>query len=294
MSTHPKSEGESQPMVKAYQNEEFMNGREGRIVRIMSEYLEPVDRLLKHKVDGAIVMFGSARIDDRIETEQALTALDGESDTPDIGRKRKILENRLRMSRYYDDAVSLAGRLTTWVTEQRENSESPKSYLICSGGGPGIMEAANRGAFESGGESIGLNISLPFEQEPNRYATPELNFEFHYFFMRKLFFMSLANAVVVFPGGFGTLDELMETLTLVQTGKVTKKMPIVLYGHDFWKNAVNFEFLVDSGVISPEDLDLFEWCDTVDDAFAFLTKQLASVSDEESGPIDPGKIRTDQ
>ena len=156
------------------------------------------------------------------------------------------------------------------------------------------MEGANRGAHQAGGDSIGLNISLPFEQVPNQYATASLNFEFHYFFMRKLFFMSLANAVVIFPGGFGTLDELMEVLTLVQTGKVTKDLPIVLYGREFWQKAVNFDYLFDMGVISESDLELFYWVDTVDEAFSILTRELTRFHDLVSGtPDDPGHIRTD-
>lgn len=299
MSDNPYIEGPDSPLVKAYHRQDFMNSPDARVIRIMAEYLEPVTRLRENNVDGAIVMFGSARLHARPEIEEEIKILEKkiegakEEELPDLQHRMNVQRNKLKMARYYDDTVELARRLTEWskvITPER----SPESFLICSGGGPGIMEAANRGAHQAGGESIGLNISLPFEQVPNQYASASLNFEFHYFFMRKLFFMSLANAVVIFPGGFGTLDELMETLTLVQTGKVTKDLPIVLYGKEFWEKSVNFDYLVEMGVISKSDLELFHWCDTVDEAFSFLSTELTRFHHLKSKrPDDPGHIRTD-
>lgn len=298
MSQNPYIQGPDSPMVKAYNNKEFLNSPEARVIRIMAEYLEPVTRLEKHNIDGAIVIFGSARIESTESVQAEIAAIeelinqqDGESDNLELRRKR--LQHKLKMARYYDDAVELGRRLTEWG-EMVTTPDGPRSFLVCSGGGPGIMEASNRGAHKAGGDSIGLNISLPFEQTPNQYATASLNFEFHYFFMRKLFFMSLANAVVIFPGGFGTLDELMEALTLVQTSKVTKHLPIVLYGTEFWDNLINLEYLVETGMISPEDLNLFHRSDSVDDAFSHLTSRLETHHKVgEGGRIDPGHINTD-
>ncbi len=299
MGDNPYSEGPDRQLKKAYHDPGFMNSPDARVLRIMAEYLEPVTRLRQNNVDGSIVMFGSARIYPKPEIERAIASLEkqiegaGDDVPADLQQQMKVQQNKLKMARYYDDAVELAQRLTEW-SKLITRPGSPESFLICSGGGPGIMEAANRGAHKAGGESIGLNISLPFEQVPNQYASASLNFEFHYFFMRKLFFMSLANAVVIFPGGFGTLDELMETLTLVQTGKVTKDLPIVLYGKEFWEKSVNFDYLVDMGVISKDDLDLFHWVDTVDEAFTFLSTELTRFHDLKSErPKDPGHIRTD-
>ena len=299
MATTPYFEGPDRTLVKAYNDPNFINSPDARIIRIMAEYLEPETRLKANNIDGAIVMFGSARIYHIDEIMEQIAQMDqriataAEKDLPLLQRDRRILENKITMSRFYDDAVELARRLTEWgklVTPEGY----PEPFLICSGGGPGIMEAANRGAFQAGGDSIGLNISLPFEQVPNQYATASLNFEFHYFFMRKLFFVSLANAVVIFPGGFGTLDELMEALTLIQTGKVTKKLPIVLYGKEFWSTMINFDYMVDMGMISPEDLDLFHWCDDVDSAFDYLTTSLTEFHElKPRGDVDPGHIRTD-
>jgi uncharacterized protein (TIGR00730 family) len=173
----------------------------------------------------------------------------------------------VEMARYYEDARRLAGMLTNWakkIPSQRHR------FVVTSGGGPGIMEAANRGAAEAGGKTIGLNIRLPFEQAPNPYITPSLNFEFHYFFMRKLWFAYLAKALVVFPGGFGTLDEMFEILTLAQTQKLAKKITVVVYGQDYWKKVINLEALVGTGAISPKDLDLFQFADTPEQAFELL------------------------
>jgi uncharacterized protein (TIGR00730 family) len=226
----------------AYKNESFLDSAAARSVRILSEYLEPLDHFRREKIRDTIVFFGSARI-----TEEG------------------------PMCRYYNEARDLARRLTEW-SDGFTNSTC--RFVICSGGGPGIMEAANRGASDAKGKTIGLNIGLPFEQFPNPYITPELSFEFHYFFMRKFWFAYLAKAMVVFPGGYGSIDELMEILTLVQTRKLKKKVIIVLYGSQFWKEVINFDALVKHGTISPEDLELFEFADDVDSAFRVLQEGL--------------------
>ncbi len=226
----------------AYLNESFLESADARPLRIVSEYLEPLSHFRGEKVRDTVVFFGSARI-----TE----------DGP--------------MGRYYQEARALAGLITKWS----DSLPNPTyRFVVCSGGGPGIMEAANRGATEAGGKSIGLNIGLPFEQEPNPYITPELAFEFHYFFMRKFWFAYLAKALLVFPGGFGTLDELCEILTLVQTRKLEKKIVIVLYGSEYWKEILNFDALVKHGMISPVDLELFQYADTPEDALKILQTYL--------------------
>jgi uncharacterized protein (TIGR00730 family) len=226
----------------AYKNEAFLDSSEARPIRILGEYLEPLDHFRREHVHDTVVFFGSARI-----TEQG------------------------PLGRYYADAVALASRLTQW---SRELGADRERFVVCSGGGPGIMEAANRGAAEAGGKTIGLNIGLPHEQRPNPYITPELNFEFRYFFMRKLWFAYLARALVVFPGGFGTLDELTEILTLSQTGKLSRPVPILLYGKSFWNQILNFDALVRHGLISEEDLRLFQVTDSVDEALAHLQRVL--------------------
>jgi len=226
----------------AYKNDAFLDSPAARSLRILSEYLEPLDHFRREQIRDTIVFFGSARI-----TE----------DGP--------------MGNYYRDARELARRLTEW-SDNVTNSTS--RFVICTGGGPGIMEAANRGASDAKGKTVGLNIGLPFEQLPNPYITPELSFEFHYFFMRKFWFAYLAKAMVVFPGGYGSLDELMEILTLVQTKKLNKKIIIVLYGSQFWKEVINFDALVRHGTISPDDLNLFEFADDVDTAQRILQEGL--------------------
>ena len=233
---------EPQHRLVAYKNEAFIDSPAARSLRILSEYLEPLDHFRREQIRDTIVFFGSARI-----TE----------DGP--------------MGNYYRDARELARRLTEW-SDNVTNSTS--RFVICTGGGPGIMEAANRGASDANGKTVGLNIGLPFEQLPNPYITPELSFVFHYFFMRKFWFAYLAKAMVVFPGGYGSLDELMEILTLVQTKKLNKKIIIVLYGSQFWKEVINFEALVRHGTISPDDLNLFEFADDVDTAQRILQEGL--------------------
>jgi hypothetical protein len=225
----------------AYTDIDFLESDEGRPVRILAEYLGPMRTFTNQGVRDTIVFFGSARL---------------KPDGP--------------LGRYYDDARKLASLVTVWSKQAFDGC----GLIVCSGGGPGIMEAANRGASEAGGKTIGLNIGLPHEQRPNAYITPELCFEFHYFFMRKLWFAHLAKALVVFPGGFGTLDELMEILTLAQTGKIARTIPIVLYGPDYWKEIVNFEALIKHGVIDRADLDLFHFADDPQAALAYLQSRL--------------------
>jgi len=270
--------------AKAYYNADFLGSYEARVLRILAEYLEPTTRLKNLGVSGGIVFFGSARIYPSALADEEIAQLRNALDqtTPesqahaDLASRLRIAEVRRRMGRYYDDAAELARRLTEWGARYPAD-DGTQQFVVCTGGGPGIMEAANRGAELAGGRSIGLNISLPFEQEPNPHITPELSFDFHYFFMRKLFFMSLAQALVIFPGGFGTLDELMEALTLVQTRKVEGPFPIVMYGTDFWDEVINLPKMAELGVISPEDLGLIHFTNSVDDAFRYLTSQMEGI-----------------
>ena len=261
--------------VKAYENLAWIHSRDARVLRIMSEYLEPESRFEDMDIEDTIVIFGSARLlpKDVAEERLAQTKKEG-GDVPKA-------ERDLKMSAYYEAARELSYRLTEW---SKGLDEGKQRFVICSGGGPGIMEASNRGASEAKGLNIGLNISLPFEQNDNPYITRRLSLEFHYFFMRKFWFTYLAKAIVVMPGGFGTLDEFMEVVTLVQTLKIKKKLPIVLFGKDFWSNVINFQTLIDYGTISPEDIDLFFQTDSVDDAFDHLTKALVEDGLPEPGP----------
>ena len=242
-------------LEKAYGNQRFLSSPDGRPLRILAEYLEPAARFQRYKVDDTIVFFGSARAPAPESLEK-----DGAVD-----------EKRREMARYYDAARELAKRLTEW---SKNLDDDDRRFVICSGGGPGIMEASNRGASEARGINVGLNISIPHEPSGNPHATRELTFEFHYFFMRKFWFAYLAKAVVVFPGGFGTLDEFFELLTLIQTGKIRKRMPIVLFGKDYWHRVINFDALVEFGTISAGDLDLFFDTDSVDEAYDYITKEL--------------------
>jgi uncharacterized protein (TIGR00730 family) len=251
--------------VKAYENTAFLNSPDARILRILSEYLEPQARFRDLAVRDTIVIFGSARATSREAAEAQLAAArDGNGD---LRRAQAALD----LSEYYEATRELSRRLTTW---SKSLTGQERRFVIASGGGPGIMEAANRGASEAKGVNIGLNISLPFEQEENPWITRRLAFEFHYFFMRKYWFAYLAKAIVAMPGGFGTLDEFMEIVTLVQTFKIKKKLPIVLFGTKFWGEVLDFEPMVRWGTISPEDLDLFHRTDSVDDAFDFITSEL--------------------
>lgn len=234
------------PPVKAYRNLEFLSSREARSVRILSEYLEPEARFERYNVDDTIVFFGSARAKEEDETFPLL-------------------------ARSYRDAEELAYRMTLW---SKGLSKSRRRFLVCTGGGPGIMEAANKGASRAKGLTVGLGISLPQEPGVNQFVSREVAFEFHYFFMRKFWFVNRARALVVFPGGFGTFDELFEVLTLVQTGKASRPRPIVLFGREFWDSIINWNKLVDWGVISPSDLNLMKTVDSVEEAFEFLSSEL--------------------
>jgi len=254
-------------MEKAYKNLDFLNSRHARSLRILSEYTEPQARFKRYNVTDTVVFFGSARATPGDEAQARLDAAEKEGDSKKIERARSELD----LSRYYDDARALARMMTEWS----KSLESPdKRFIVTSGGGPGIMEAANRGASEAAGISIGLGISLPMETTNNEYITRELGFEFHYFFMRKFWFVYLAKAVVLFPGGFGTMDEMFELLTLVQTEKTDKKLPIVLYGEHFWDDVLNLDALQRWGTISEGDLDLFHIASTPQDAFEYLREEL--------------------
>ncbi|WP_343559919.1 LOG family protein [Kiloniella sp. b19] len=244
-------------------------------MRILSEYYGPQTRFDKLNVDDTIVFFGSARIKSREEAEAMVAAAERGEGDPERARKA------LSMSRYYEETRELAKRFTEW---SKTLDEKERRFVVCTGGGPGIMEAANRGASEGRGVNVGLNISLPFEQSGNPYITRELSLEFHYFFMRKFWFIYLAKAVLVMPGGFGTLDEFCELLTLIQTHKIKKKMPIVLYGKDYWSKVVNFEALCEFGTISKEDLDLYIVTDSMDEAFDYVTRGLMEYSLDQPGP----------
>ncbi len=251
--------------LKAYEDMDFLHSRDARPLRILAEYLEPEARFQEYHIADTIVFFGSARIISREDAEKHLKA--AEKHHGDVASAQRALE----MSEYYEAARTLAHRLTEW---SKTLEGSRRRFVVCTGGGPGIMEAANRGASEAAGINVGLNISLPFEQHENPYITRELCFEFHYFFMRKFWFTYLAKAMLVFPGGFGTMDEFFETLTLVQTEQIKKRVPTVLFGTAFWDKAFNLDALVDAGTISPEDLDLFYQTDDVDEAYDFLTAEL--------------------
>jgi uncharacterized protein (TIGR00730 family) len=262
--------------VKAYKNESFLNSKEARSLRILSEYLEPQSRFEELRIRDTVVVFGSSRILSRDEAKKRLA--EAERTGKDVERVRKQLE----LSRYYEDTRELAGRMTTW---SKGLSGTDRRFVICSGGGPGIMEAANRGASEARGENIGLNISIPQEQNENPYITHRLAFEFHYFFMRKYWFAYLAKAFVIMPGGFGTLDEFMEVLTLIQTQRIRKKCALVLYGSDYWDRVLHFEPFVEFSTIDPKDLALFHRSDTVDDAYSYLTTWLTkNVLEDDNAP----------
>ena len=259
---------------KAYRNQEFIESKDARVIRILSEYLEPLRRFRMEGVKDTVVFFGSSRALPRKEAEARLDQARTQAQiAAEVGGAAEAAvrsaEVDLEMSRYYEDAFRLAAMITEWSDKLAKN----KRFVVCGGGGPGIMEAANRGAIDAGGKSVSLGISLPFES-PNRYHYPELSFEFHYFFMRKFWFAYLAKGLVVFPGGFGTLDECMETLTLVQTSKLKKVLPIILYGEKYWKEVLNFDAMVRHHVINPEDLNLFSYCSTPEEAFETLEKEL--------------------
>src|SRR5580698_6745664 len=257
------------PAPLAYRNEPFLNSPDGRILRILAEYQEPLARFRREQIQDTVVFFGSARFQGADAAQKSLAAVEKNSKAP-AAQQQTDLKRALAavdMTRYYEDARRLAHMLTEWSIQIPARR---RRFVVTTGGGPGIMEAANLGAHEAGGKTIGLNINLPFEQYPNSYITPALNFEFHYFFMRKFWFAYLAKALVIFPGGFGTIDELFEILTLAQTDKLAKKILVVIYGSEYWHRIMNFQAFVDAGTVSPEDLNLFKFVDTPQDAFTFL------------------------
>jgi hypothetical protein len=247
----------------AYRNEPFLDSPDGRLLRILSEYMEPLARFRREQIQDTVVFFGSARFASRNTAQSHLASLEGKHG--DLDHKHALAA--VDMARYYEDARRLAYLLTEWSIQIPARR---RRFVVTTGGGPGIMEAANLGAHEAGGKTIGLNIHLPFEQYPNPYITPSLNFEFHYFFMRKFWFAYLAKALVIYPGGFGTLDELFEILTLAQTQKLAKKILVVIYGSEYWKKVLNFQAMVDAGTISAEDVDLFRLVDSPEEGFEYL------------------------
>ena len=283
------------PLVSAalaYHNDQFLDSPDGRIVRILAEYQEPLVRFRRERIADTVVFFGSARfraLDVASENlavasknlqmlentgsatpapahEQPATPAEQAAGTAP-GARLALAESAVQMAHFYEDARTLARMVAEWS----KALPGPRHrFVVTSGGGPGIMEAANRGAWDAGAKTIGLNIKLPFEQVPNPYITPELNFEFHYFFMRKYWFAYLAKALVVFPGGFGTMDEMFELLTLAQTHKLTKKLTVVIYGSDYWKSVINLDLLAERGAIARKDLALFQFADTPEQAFAIL------------------------
>ncbi|MEX2617357.1 MAG: TIGR00730 family Rossman fold protein [Alphaproteobacteria bacterium] len=259
---------------KAYRNTKFLDSRDGRVLRIIAEYLEPQKRLREAGIEDTIVFFGSARTLPREIAEDRLATL--KSTKGAVAGEIKLAERAVEMSRYYEAAREMSYRLTKWAAALASSvGISGHRFSVVTGGGPGIMEAANRGAAEAGGRTIGMNISLPFEQYPNDYISDGLAFEFHYFFMRKFWLVYMAKAVIVMPGGFGTLDEFMEILTLVQTGKLRRKLPLLLFGSEYWRNIMQLEKMADYGTINFEDLTLFHVTDSVDEACDWLQSQLA-------------------
>ena len=296
---------ESAPL--AYENAAFLDSPDGRWLRILAEYSEPMARFRRERIQDTVVFFGSARFAALDTANHELELLDNsyaaksapQSEQPaneeelESGETSELKRNRaeaaVEMAHYYEDARKLARMVTEWAKGLPGRRHR---FVVTSGGGPGIMEAANRGAWEAGGKTIGLNIKLPFEQYPNPYITPALNFNFHYFFMRKYWFAYLAKALVVFPGGFGTLDEMFELLTLDQTHKLAKKITIIIYGSSYWKQVINMDMLVEKGAISPKDLDLFQFADTPEEAFRILKDGLTKyhLDGATTEPVETGTV----
>ncbi len=280
----------------AYKNEAFLNSPDGRILRILAEYQEPLARFRREQIQDTVVFFGSARFQGHQDATKALDAMEQHHAAAPAGhleRELKVAQAAVNMARYYEDARRLAYMLTKWSMQIPARR---RRFVVTTGGGPGIMEAANLGAHEAGGKTIGLNIQLPFEQSPNQYITPALNFQFHYFFMRKFWFAYLAKALVIFPGGFGTMDELFEILTLAQTDKLAKKILVVIYGSEYWNRILNFQAFADAGTISPEDVNQFKIVDTPEDAFEFLrdglTKYHLGGTPKKEGEVLPEIAKT--
>ena len=280
-----KSPQPLEPALLAYQNQDFLSSPDGRVFRMLAEYQEPMTRFRRERIQDTVVFFGSARFRALDVASHELELLENTGSCKPApaeeqparkeevergeasAQKLRLAEAAVEMSQYYEDARKLAGLVSRWAMTLPGRRHR---YVITSGGGPGIMEAANRGAYEAGAKTIGLNIKLPFEQMPNPYITPELNFEFHYFFMRKFWFAYLAKALVVFPGGFGTLDEMFELLTLAQTQKLAKRITVLIYGSSYWKSVIDLDVLADKGAISRKDLELFQFADTPEQAFELL------------------------
>jgi uncharacterized protein (TIGR00730 family) len=271
----------------AYENPGFLNSPDGRILRIMAEYQEPLSRFRRERIQDTVVFFGSARFraldvaaanfellantGSREPAREQPASLEEVEHGKATGQRLRLAGAAIEMAAYYEDARILANKLATWA----KSLPGPRHrFVVTSGGGPGIMEAANRGAYEAGAKTIGLNIKLPFEQQPNPYITPSLNFDFHYFFMRKYWFAYLAKALVIFPGGFGTLDEMFELLTLAQTHKLAKKITTIIYGSPYWKSVINLDVLAEKGAIAHDDLKLFRFADTPEEAFEILKEDL--------------------
>ena len=256
---------------KAYKDMEFLNSPDARVIRMLSEFLEPQRRFRRRQIRDTVVFFGSARIRSHAETSREYRQIKRrveKNQRPDraLLDSLRSAEVRQEMSKYYEDTVTIARLLTRWA----KSLPDKRRFVICSGGGPGIMEAANKGAYLEHGQSVGLNISLPFEQFANRYVSKDLSFEFHYFFMRKFWFAYLSKALVIMPGGFGTLDELMEILTLLQTEKIKKKVAVVIYGSEYWKKVFDLDHMVQQGMINKKDLRLLHFFDEPHATFAFL------------------------
>jgi uncharacterized protein (TIGR00730 family) len=263
----------------AYENPEFLNSPDGRLLRIMSEYVEPLARFRREQIQDTVVFFGSARFPSNEIARKAMQEAGASAEA-----EQKLAKAGIEMARYYEDARRMAFLLSDWASHIPARR---RRFVVTTGGGPGIMEAANLGAKEAGAKTIGLNIRLPFEQYPNPYITPSLNFEFHYFFMRKFWFAYLAKALVIFPGGFGTLDELFEILTLAQTQKLAKKILVVIYGREYWDRLINFQTMVDAAAISSKDLELFKMVDSPEEGFEYLREGLTKYH---LGPDRPKRV----
>jgi uncharacterized protein (TIGR00730 family) len=268
-------------LEKAYKNLSFLNSPEARSIRILSEFIEPQARFNQLDIQSTVVFFGSARIKPKQTSKSALKKLvQFARENPSAENEKQLAAARLqvRLSAYYEKAAQLAQMLTEWAMENA--AENKQKIYICSGGGPGIMEAANKGASKAGGKSIGLNISIPTEQFANPYITDELSFEFHYFFMRKFWFAYLAKALVIFPGGFGTLDEFMEVLTLIQTQKIKKEIPIIVFGQEYWDDVINIEAMARWGAISEDDLKYFHFVNDAEEGFKIIKEKLEKTKEE--------------
>jgi len=280
----------------AYENEPFLNSPDGRIIRMLAEYQEPLARFRREQIQDTVVFFGSARFNGKKAADENLANLKqnhASEPAAQLEQDLKRAQAGVDTARYYEDARRLAHMLTKWSIEIPARRHR---FVVTTGGGPGIMEAANLGAHEAGGKTIGLNIQLPFEQHPNQFITPSLSFQFHYFFMRKFWFAYLAKGLVIFPGGFGTMDELFEILTLAQTDKLAKKILVVIYGSEYWNKVINFQAFVDAGAVSPQDLDLIKFVDNPEEAFEYLrdglTKYHLGGTPKKQGDVLPEIAKT--